>query len=433
MAHLNFDTDHLHVPRDQDKSPLDKDNGFYGAESWLSGEIEITANDFESFTKIRIEAEFTSRDKQIGPINPHTHSRVGIWFPIKDLRLKNDLSVRKEFQCVSESNTGSINLVGDSWKFGKKAVVELKCNVPCNSKVSFQICILPCFTNDPSDFMELEFKVFGYKNTTPIGPISSKKLHITRDDTFPIAGDSGDLIDTFIKLGAYYTEGPGNSLHPKQLLTIDALRRVLSPDKQVKICYIGPDTTENICSLLRIIAEDEELKSKINSFDIYSWEEWDEELFNKYGDLERNISANKSVDVNFHKISKSKMITKPVTEEVVTIATYVTPWATKEEESKKMQKSKKKRKKMNNKDIVDNKESYKRLLNLLLHNPNSKLISVDPTDGDSIARSALNSETTNLFDFYIEELQLVQKSFRDLNYDTAVAKVWSSKPSEVRT
>lgn len=417
MAHLNFDTDHLSVPRDQGKSPLDKDNGFYGAESWLSGEIEITANDFESFTKIRIEARFISKNKQVGPISPHTHSRVGIWLPIKDLRSKNDLTVRKEFQCVSESNTGSINLVGDSWKFGKKAVVELKCNVPCNSKVSFQICILPCFTNDPSDSMELEFKVFGYKNTTPIGPISSKKLHITRDDTFPIAGDSGDLIDTFIKLGAYYTEGPGNSLHPKQLLTIDALRRVLSPERPVKICYIGPDTTENVCSLLRIIAEDEELKSAIKSFDIYTWEKWDEELFNRYGKLEQNIRENKSVAVHFEKISNKKMITKPITEEVITIATYVTPWATEKKEG----------------GIEENKQSYKKLLKLLLHNPDSKLISVDPLNGDSIARSALNSETTNLFDFYIEELQLVQKSFRDLNYDTAVAKVWSSKPSEVRT
>ena len=417
MAHLNFDTDHLHVPRDQDKSPLDKDNGFYGAESWLSGEIEITANDFESFTKIRIEARFISKNKQVGPISPHTHSRVGIWLPIKDLRSKNDLTVRKEFQCVSESNTGCINLVGDSWKFGKKAVVELKCNVPCDSKVSFQICILPCFTNDPSDSMELEFKVFGYKNTTPVGPISSKKLHITRDDTFPIAGDSGDLIDTFMRLGAYHTTGSGNSLHPKQLLTVDALRRVLSPERPVKICYIGPDTTENVCSLLRIIAEDEELKSAIKSFDVYTWEKWDEELFNKYGKLEQNIRDNESVVVHFEKISNKKMITKPITEEVITIATYVTPWATKKKEG----------------GIEENKQSYKKLLKLLLHNPDSKLISVDPLNGDSIARSALNSETTNLFDFYIEELQLMQKSFRDLNYDTAVAKVWSSKPSEVRT
>ena len=121
--------------------------------------------------------------------------------------------------------------------------------------------------------------------------------------------------------------------------------------------------------------------------------------------------------VHFEKISNKKMINKPITEEVITIATYVTPWATEKKEG----------------GIEENKQSYKKLLKLLLHNPDSKLISVDPLNGDSIARSALNSETTNLFDFYIEELQLVQKSFRDLNYDTAVAKVWSSKPSEVRT
>ena len=58
---------------------------------------------------------------------------------------------------------------------------------------------------------------------------------------FPIAGDSGDLIDTFIHLGAYYTEGQGNSLHPKQLLTIDALRKVLSPDCKSK--YVTSDLT----------------------------------------------------------------------------------------------------------------------------------------------------------------------------------------------
>ena len=417
MAQISFDTNHLFVPRDQNKSPLDEDNGFYGAESWLSGEIELKADTVENFTKIRIVAEFKSGNNQSGPLNPHTHSRVGIWLPINDKRQNNPQSVKKEFRCVSESETSVIHLVGDTWKFGKEAVVDLKCPIPGDSKLSFQICILPCFTNDPSDSLELEFKVYRYKNTTPIDEVGNKKLSITRNDSFPIAGDSGDLIDTFMELGAYETKGPGYSLHPKQLLTADALRKVLSPERPVKICYIGPDTTENVCSLLRIIAEDEELKSAINSFDIYSWEKWDEELFSKYGKLHQNISENESVDVHFEKISNKKMITEPITEEVVTIATYVTPWATEKKEG----------------GIHENKQSYKKLLELLLHNPESKLISVDPVNGDSIARSALNSETTNLFDFYIEELELVQKSFRDLNYDTAVAKVWSSKPSEVRT
>lgn len=444
MARLSFDTDHLFIPVDEEQPPLEDGNGFYGAESWLSGSLDIAADILNEYSKIRIEARFISQDDEKGPTNPHTHSRVGIWLPICDLKVDNPLSVKKEFRCVSENEFDIIHLIGDSWKFGKTAVFELRLPIPSDVRLTFQTCILPCFKSDLSDSLSLKFKIYGYRAAMPIHPpILEKNLLISRDDKFPIAGDDGDIIDTFIHLGAYETKGLGNSLHPKQLLTADALRKVLSEDKAIKVCYIGPDTTENICSLLRIIGEDENLKSRIRILEIYSHEEWDEELFNKYGKLETNIINNESVKVQFSKISESNMISEPTLEEVIVIATYVTPWATKKkkvgepdisrEDLPSVATATAEKQKQTDSNLDDyvwkNKKLYKKLLQLLLHNPNSKLISVDPKNGDFIARSALNCERTNMTDFYYEELKLIPRQYRDLSYDTAIAKVWS-QPEE---
>jgi hypothetical protein len=406
----------VRIPLDQDKPPIEASNGFYGSEAWVVGEIDIESHFFDEHDKIRIDAEFISPDKQRGPQNPHTHSRVGIWLPTADVKNTSNDTVKKEYHCVFDGKLSDLVIVGDSWKFGKTARLEFKKfnrekTEPWKGKLKFQTCIVPCFSRDPEDSLKLRCKIIGYNDTTPVTEYGETILSVQRKDDWP-AGDQGDLIDTFLKFGAYHTNGAGMSLHPKQLLTVEALRRLIYDVKEpVSVCYIGPDTTENICSLLRVIGEDNNLKDGIKVLNIYSWENWDEELFNRYGVLEDNILSNNHVAVKFHRISSEQMPTTPLEEEVITIATYVTPWATEKQDE--------------NEEESENKASYKELLNLLLHNPKSRLISVDPMNGDSIARSALHSELQNLNDFYKKDMKLKAKTLRDLKFESTVARVWS--------
>lgn len=416
MVGINFSVDEVKIPLNSDKLPIEATNGFYGSETWVVGEIDIESHFFDEHTKIRIDAEFISPGKQKNPQNPHTHSRVGIWLPTADVKNRIKDSVKKEYHCVFEEKVSDLVIVGDTWKFGKTARLEFKKfnrekNEPWMGKLRFQTCIVPCFSNNPKDSLKLRCQIIGYKDTTPITEYGETILSVKRKDDWP-AGDQGDLIDTFLRFGAYHTNGAGMSLHPKQLLTVEALRRLIYEVKEpISVCYIGPDTTENICSLLRVIGEDDNLKSGIKVFKIYSWEDWDEELFDKYGELEANILSNKHVAVEFHRISSKQMPTTPIEEEVITIATYVTPWATEKQDD--------------NDDTSENKASYKKLLGILLHNPKSRLISVDPMNGDSIARSALHSELQNLNEFYETDMKLDSKIQRDLKFESTVARIWS--------
>jgi hypothetical protein len=416
MAAISFSVDEIKIPLNLDKPPIEATNGFYGSEAWVVGEIDIESHFFDDHDKIRIDAEFISPNTPKNPQNPHTHSRVGIWLPTADVKNTSNNTVKKEYHCVFEEKMSDLVIVGDSWKFGKTARLEFKKfnrekTEPWKGKLRFQTCIVPCFSNNSKDSLKLRCKITGYKNTTPARSYGETILSVQRHDDWP-AGDQGDLIDTFLNFGAYHTNGIGVSLHPKQLLTVEALRRLISnSEKPVSICYIGPDTTENICSLLRVIGEDNNLKDGIKALNIYSWEDWDEELFNRYGVLEANILSNNHVAVKFHRISSEQMPTTPIEEEVITIATYVTPWATEKQDE--------------NEEESENKASYKELLSLLLHNPKSRLISVDPMNGDSIARSALHSELQNLNDFYETDMNLESGFDRDLKFESTVARVWS--------
>ena len=65
----------------------------------------------------------------------------------------------------------------------------------------------------------------------------------------------GYVHDVFNNYNAYNYDGNGNSLHPKQYLTVHGMNHIvknyLSDKDDIKVGYIGTDTTENFCSMIR--------------------------------------------------------------------------------------------------------------------------------------------------------------------------------------
>ena len=93
-------------------------------------------------------------------------------------------------------------------------------------------------------------------------------------------------------------------------------------------------------------------------------------------------------------IPEDGTIPKEIEPTDITIATYVAPWAI----------------------VGKNKEQYTNLLNKLLEKDNSKLISVDPVNGNNTVRSNIGKFC--LPSYYGDELKLKHKNHRFKNKTT---------------
>ena len=63
------------------------------------------------------------------------------------------------------------------------------------------------------------------------------------------------LIDNLVEIDSYSLDGAGYSIHPKQILTVALLERLLENEllhkQEVSITYLGTDTGENLYSVIR--------------------------------------------------------------------------------------------------------------------------------------------------------------------------------------
>lgn len=408
MAQFTFELPNnlSRVPIAEERSHLEYEGetyAVYGEEVWFKGKIKLDQHEYQDYTKIKIQAEIQSDQDLSLPQSPHSHSRIGVWIPVRDSRIETRKIRAKQWRCVFDGDDCEFAITGQTWKFGKLASVEIKPAEMWQGELECLVCLNPCFSNVHDDSFKINFNVVPYKGTTPFEQVDISTVEVRRDDKWPHGKTAmSDLIEQFDQFGAFETEGIGNSLHPKQLLTVEAVKHQLNNSKNpVTLCYIGPDTTENICSMLRSINEDASAKEKLNGIYIYSYKEWDEEILDDFGVLESNIQES-GLKPKFERLSKTTNV-EPIAEEVIVVATYVTPWATN----------------------TENKQTYANLLSSLLCNKNSKLVTVDPKSGDFIARSWLNSEMISLEEFYETELNLSPDIVRDLKYETTIATIWS--------
>ncbi|MAS80022.1 MAG: hypothetical protein CMA28_00110 [Euryarchaeota archaeon] len=142
-----------------------------------------------------------------------------------------------------------------------------------------------------------------------------------------------DLIERLEKIEAYSLDGDGYSIHPKQILTVGVLERLLENElrhnSDLTITYLGSDTGENLYSVIRYLRESG-LWDRVSSFDIFYHRKWDKQYF----DLKKLKSQVEAVgeEFSFKKMFSSKAEDCP-RESDVTICTYVSPWAFHETET----------------------------------------------------------------------------------------------------
>ena len=177
------------------------------------------------------------------------------------------------------------------------------------------------------------------------------------------------------------TTGVGHSIHPKQLLTVEALGAILKGGfidqcgGQIDLGYIGLDTGENILSVLRFIHR-ANLIPKISSLNIIITPEWDDENRKK---LEQRILESGLTPTWYEADEKDTLDNCRVD---LMISTYVAVWAA-------------------NMGKIETAEHQKFFENAYTCcKEDSILISVDPHNPKKIARSHRNTGTIDVTGYY---------------------------------
>jgi len=374
-----------------------------GSEFWFTAIIEIDSE----FVNTKLSAEFITDESDP---NDNVHrGRAGFWIGVKDqINLVEFGS--PAYDCGKETNIG-INV--NHWNFGESPSIEfvVEGNKYFKKKIDIAICVSPWFNirkNEQSEF-ELKFDVKGKKHGyTAYEKIESKTITFRLNEKEDTQDDSTKfrLMKDF---SGFDTEGNGNCIHPKQLCTLSNLEEELNTfDGPVTVSYIGTDTTENIRSIIRYLKFKEELYQKISNLVIYRTEKYDQQIEQDHPALilKEEMSDNK-FKLKIETLSKDGTLPKGVSPSEITISTYVTPWAIKDE----------------------NKQQYSDLLHILMSKNDSVLIAVDPTTSENLVRAKV--EEFNLNTYYIDELKLKNRKNHmiKLRNKTTEALIWSKGAS----
>lgn len=324
------------------------------------------------------------------------YSKAGFFIPHHD-RSKADLksNIGIYDHELAHEQPRAVLIPIDNWKFGNEPVVKLK--IPQEHKpftplipVKLGIVIASSPLVDENYVVDLRVHVDAKKNNQPwIKEVTSEKISFHFDDADDWSLD--EELEHIEGLEAYNPSGHGNSIHPKQTMTIDAFLSELDQREQnVTVAYIGTDTIENITSLLRAI-DASGSKGKISEFDVYITPEWDEPILQRIkGSMDlissiiprtRFIRMAMSEDnphrFNFFLLDKPNEIIE-ISPRDITIATYVAPWASGKNDSK---------------------ARFLDLLRNLIGETDSCLLSIDPKSTKDIVRGGKVYEFSIMGDY----------------------------------
>ena len=374
---------------------------YRGDEVWIPAVINFDSE----YQYVYIEGSFNYERNEANPNELRVFSKSGFWLPVKDKSSGRMKFGEAEYQYSADPR---IQIRNDHWAFGQKSCVEFVLDTESrDAKLDFVIGAVPYFNvaDSPLECI-LTIKISGVKfgqKGVPPQLINKYEIKYSLDDNMMNSSNEA-VLQIFNDFEAFNLKGDGNSIHPKQLCTQSALKSELSRFKEnVKIAYIGADTTENICSLIRILESENSLSSKIERLTIYLTEDWDQLLIQRFPDLEIEYN-NQNGLINLEKcvLPEDGTLPKNIHPADITIATYVAPWAI----------------------SGDNENQYAELLQNLMSSKDSTLISVDPMSPNHIVRSQVSD--FNLPDFYKGKLNLKNKKHR-FNNPSAEAEIWSNK------
>tara|TARA_B100000963_G_C22626161_1_gene672489 strand:- start:1626 stop:2822 length:1197 start_codon:yes stop_codon:yes gene_type:complete len=339
---------------------------------WVPLPLEVETNK----SIIKISAEWEKSD---------TKQTVGIFTSIEDLPVEIPGFNGKHTYNYGKQEKGI--LLADKWVFGSKATIEMSdLESSENKKFDLLLRCNPIF-KDVFDSSVLNVRLH-VKNKYGIWDIHDEHKLIFKPKDSVEGQNNGWLLEEFYNMQALNTYGKGNSIHPKQIVTIRGLEKVMEnfSSEKLNIAYIGVDTSENLRSIIRFLSGNQKLAKRISSFTVYATKFWDDPLLDLL-DREHcidgfNINPGTKIEIIKLEHDSEKLPThEKMPKAEIVIATFVTPWVL---DSK-----------------TENQIQYKKLLKKIMTSE-STLISTDPTNSECAVRSKIEHKQldTNLTKFY---------------------------------
>ena len=330
---------------------------------WLQIEVQEWGNEHSTIEVI------ASLDNQL-------NGRTALLSPSSDNYSIEKYNVQRTLDYDPSEETSDIYIECKSWDLGKESRITIHRSPDIAENLSFKLLLLlrPHFLK-VGEKCKLNFNIVDKNNPdytllddNTVQRFSEIELICSNELPKDESQKMRYVHDVFNHYSAYNYDGRGNSLHPKQNLTIRGLQHIMSQmlkDKDdIKIGYIGTDTTENFCSMIRWL-EDSGTIERVSVIEAWYTNEWDAEFID-WLEVEHPLICHRKVkhfEISPELIKQSKPCD-------IIISTYVSPWA----------------------GLYD--QLYQELLSNLM-SETSFLLSVDPQSSEKSVRLPLTGPINN--------------------------------------
>ena len=357
--------------------------------------FELNGLSFKEISDVEIEVSLSCKN-----------GITGIWLPTSDYHIRNESIPNKSLEYRELESGSSIFVDCKTWTFGETAKIKLKPVQQENSIQPIKFSVLARPIQEAAENFQLNFSITG----------NGKRI-LRKEFEFIVGGvDSKEseqrmmeIYQRFREYGAILPLGDGNIVHPKQYITIRGMDLIIDEflvDKnrtsELKIAYIGTDTTENLRSLLRWLHKNGHM-SKVAEFCVFYYSEWDYDFMESI-DLINEIKETYS-DFNIVRRDLSTSTISGLKNKEsfdIIISTYVTPWAR----------------------VLLAKENYVNFLQNAM-GPTSFLLSVDPQTQHNSVRSELNNTNINNDGLYKKKVGLQEAKALQTKDNSSVGwSVW---------
>ena len=290
--------------------------------------FEIVIGDYWHEEVLEVSSEIRRIELECKWIDEKRNDRVGIFLPSSDSTVGNRVVIEgTQFRQKNQNEINEILIDNKSWEFGRNANVTLHKVCKDKSVIKFQLLLKPVF--HPKSIRELEISFSGFTEHEKIDPDfnTKKTIKLSSNGKQP---ELPKVIEQIQKLGGYNQKGEGNSIHPKQIITIKALKHCLkrvNSQGKIRIAYIGTDTTENLTSVVRYITKNN-LWTRIECITAYSEDEWDDPIVELMENLGiPTIIENDKIVIHPH----NDYFRESAEKHNIVIATYVIPFVSRKE------------------------------------------------------------------------------------------------------
>ena len=362
---------------------------------WANFELSNISN---SVTEIEITAALSCNN-----------GMVGMWLPTSDFHVPHTSVPQKSLE-YRELNSGSSIFVDcKHWEFGKTGKLKLRLRPGVNPTDSIKFTVLARPIQETSNPFEIKFSV-----SLNEGPMVNKNFQFEPIGECSSESDSEmrEIYQRFSEYGANRSKGDGNIVHPKQYITLRGMELIMDewlPDNgkssNLKLAYIGTDTTENLRSLLRWLDKKDHLE-KIDQLTIFYTTAWDYDFMEHIGLLEEIKKAYPQCKIEGRDLSSysAKNFGSKRKFDAI-ISTYVTPWAD---------------------GSIDENNYVSFLKNAM--DQDTFLLSVDPQNQFNSVRSELNQTSVNNDQIYKIKLGLQEAKSLVTRDNLSVAwSIWHKK------